>query len=87
MDISLTPELEFFIAEQLQTGHYKSASEIVREALRNQIRTSMKEKLDFRIELARQQVAEGSVMEANANYFEGKRKMIREKYLDNSPAS
>jgi len=87
MNISLTPELESFIAEQLQTGHYKSASEIVREALRNQIRTSMKDKLDFRIESARQQATEGSVVEANANYFEGKRKMIREKYLDSSPAS
>jgi len=26
-------------------------------------------------------------MEANADYFEAKRKRIREKYLDNSPAS
>lgn len=86
MNISLTPELESFVAEQLQTGHYKSASEIVREALRNQIRKSMRDNLDFRIELARQQVAEGSVLEANADYFESKRKMVREKYMSNSPA-
>jgi len=86
MNISLTPELESFIAEQLQTGHYKSASEIVREALRNQIRKSMKENLDLRIESARQQVTQGSVLEANADYFERKRKIIREKYMSNSPA-
>ena len=86
MNISLTPELEAFVAEQLQTGHYKSASEIVREALRNQIRKSMKENLDLRIESAHQQLAEGSVLEANADYFERKRKMIGKKYMSNSPA-
>jgi len=85
MNISLTPELESFVAEQLQTGHYKSASEIIREALRNQIRKSMKDNLDFRVESARQQVAEGSVLEANADYFERKRKMVREKYISSPP--
>jgi antitoxin ParD1/3/4 len=34
MNISLTPELEKFIAERIQSGMYNSASEVVREALR-----------------------------------------------------
>ena len=34
MDISLTPELERFIAEKVASGRYQTASEVVREALR-----------------------------------------------------
>jgi antitoxin ParD1/3/4 len=34
MNVSLTPELEQFIQEKVASGHYSSASEVVREALR-----------------------------------------------------
>ncbi len=34
MNVSLTPELEKFIAEKVASGRYASASEVVREALR-----------------------------------------------------
>jgi antitoxin ParD1/3/4 len=34
MNVSLTPELERFIAEQVESGRYRSASEVVREAVR-----------------------------------------------------
>ena len=34
MDVSLTPELEAFISAKVGSGRYKSASEVVREALR-----------------------------------------------------
>lgn len=34
MNVSLTPELEEFVAAKVQTGRYNSASEVVREALR-----------------------------------------------------
>jgi antitoxin ParD1/3/4 len=34
MNISVTPELERFVAEKVATGRYSSASEVVREALR-----------------------------------------------------
>lgn len=34
MNVSLTPELEKFVAEKVQSGRYTSASEVVREALR-----------------------------------------------------
>ncbi|MGB8700425.1 MAG: type II toxin-antitoxin system ParD family antitoxin [Thermosynechococcaceae cyanobacterium] len=34
MNISLTPELEKFIADRVQSGLYHSSSEVVREALR-----------------------------------------------------
>ena len=87
MNVSLTPELEEFVAKQLKTGLYKSASEIVREALRGQIQKSMEEQLDYRIASARQQIAEGETIEANADYFDSKRKMIRKKYKADSSAT
>lgn len=34
MNISLTPELEDYVAEKVRSGRYASASEVVREALR-----------------------------------------------------
>jgi len=34
MNVSLTPELEQFIREQIASGFYQTASEVVREGLR-----------------------------------------------------
>jgi len=34
MNVSLTPELERWISEKVESGRYTSASEVVREALR-----------------------------------------------------
>ena len=34
MNISLTPELEKFVSERLNSGLYHSASEVIRDALR-----------------------------------------------------
>jgi antitoxin ParD1/3/4 len=34
MNVSLTPELDQFVARKVESGRYTSASEVVREALR-----------------------------------------------------
>jgi antitoxin ParD1/3/4 len=34
LNVSLTPELTALIADKIKTGHYRSASEVVRAALR-----------------------------------------------------
>ena len=34
MNVSLTPALEGFVAEKVQSGRYTSASEVIRETLR-----------------------------------------------------
>ncbi len=34
MNVSITPELEKFVANKVESGRYTSASEVVREALR-----------------------------------------------------
>ena len=43
MNVSLTPELEKFVQEKVESGRYTSASEVVREALR------LMEKRDLRL--------------------------------------
>lgn len=34
MNVSLTPELDQFVRAKMESGHYHTASEVVREALR-----------------------------------------------------
>jgi len=34
MHVSLTPELDRYVEEKVKTGRYRSASEVIREALR-----------------------------------------------------
>jgi len=33
MTVTLTPELEQFVAEQLKTGHYRSAEDVIAQSL------------------------------------------------------
>jgi len=86
MNISLTPELEEYVAAQLESGHYRSSSEVVREALRNQIRQSMSHQLEQRLSASRQQVAEGRVVRADAAYFDEKREKTGQTHLGKEPS-
>jgi putative addiction module CopG family antidote len=83
MNISLTDELQDYVTQQVETGHYKSASEVVREALRDKIRDSMREQLNHRIKIAREQVKNGQTIEATDEYFDKKIKMIEDQYINN----
>jgi antitoxin ParD1/3/4 len=71
MNVSLTPELEKFIASKVESGRYHSASEVVREALRlleerDQVKTA--QLTEFNQELGRRLDAldRGERVEANA---------------------
>ena len=77
MNISLTPELEQFVLDQVKSGQYKSSSEVVREALRGQLRSSVESSLDMRIATARIQAREGKTTVADASFFNSKRERIR----------
>ena len=60
MKVSLTPELERFVKQQLDTGCYDTASEVVREGLRLLLaRQQMIESLDGKIDRGLADVAEG----------------------------
>ena len=56
MNVSLTPELESFVAKKVESGRYSSASEVVREALRllaDQEALRATRLADFQVELDR----------------------------------
>ncbi len=57
MNISLTPELDKFVVEKVESGSYSSISEIIREGLR-----LLKQQEDLkllRLELLKQEIAVG----------------------------
>lgn len=79
MNISLTPELEKFVTDQVKSGQYKTSSEVIREALRLQLRQSIESSLDMRIASARIQIEQGKTIPADKNFFESKRQRIKSK--------
>ena len=81
MNVSLTPELEEFITQEVATGHYDSASEVIQEALRNHIRQRAEHQLDMHIESSQEQISNGEVVDADEVFFQVKRSLIHKKYL------
>ena len=65
MNISLTSELEEFVRAQVASGHYTSASEVIREALRGHIRASMERQLEKRLEHSRKAYEAGDAVVAD----------------------
>jgi antitoxin ParD1/3/4 len=66
INVSLTPQLEEFVREKVNSGRYNSASEVVREALRlmdtyEGLRETALTKLRADVEAGWQQVEEGKV--------------------------
>ncbi len=82
MNVSLTQELEAYISTQVKSGLYNSASEVIREALRNQIKKSLVSELSQRLTISRKQVNDGDVLLADKQYFESKRNRLRQKHLN-----
>ncbi len=82
MNISLTTELENYVSIQVKSGFYNSASEVIREALRNQIKQSMSDQLKQRLLISRQLVKSGETLLADSAYFENKREGVRQKYRE-----
>jgi len=70
-NISLTPELEAFLAGQVASGRYQSASEVVREALRlieerQRRRVSTIEELRREVQIGMDQVRAGKLVDGPA---------------------
>ena len=66
MDINLTPELEQLVENKLKSGHYSSASDVVREALneqRDEVFTLRKEEFGNHIEEGWQSAKRGEVVD------------------------
>ncbi len=71
MNVSLTPELEKFVADKVATGHYASASEVVRAALR------ILEEEEHWKDFARGKIAKGLADAADGRIIDGETAMRR----------
>lgn len=83
MNISLTKELEDYVANQLKTGLYGSASEVIREALRTHIMKQKRADFDDRLARSEKQMENGEYVVADDAYWDRKKRMIRDKYMNN----
>lgn len=83
MNISLTKELEDYVANQLKTGLYGSASEVIREALRTHIMKQKRADFDDRLARSEKQMENGEYIVADDAYWDSKKRMIRDKYMNN----
>jgi antitoxin ParD1/3/4 len=71
MNVSLTPELEQFIAQQVQSGMYQTPSDVIREGLRllrerDELRQKQREELRREIAFGMEQADQGKVASLNA---------------------
>ncbi len=80
MNISLTPELENFIQEKLNSGMYTSVSEVIRESLRLMADKDKHQLLQVRelnraIDFGLQQLARGEIVSSQESYQKMKKKL------------
>jgi antitoxin ParD1/3/4 len=76
MNVSLTPELEGFVAEKVSSGQYSTASEVVREALRElQLRDQIRQQ---KLEALKREIQIG--LESSTVSWEDAMKSLKEKY-------
>jgi antitoxin ParD1/3/4 len=80
MNVSLTPQLEAFVKQKVETGMYNSASEVIREALRlleehDALQAAKREALrkDLRAGLASLDGGEGRALDVEAIKAKGRR--------------
>ena len=71
MNVSLTPELERFVGEKVESGLYNNASEVVREGLR-----LLKEQDEIRLRW-REQIERGSLDAQAGRVVDGPATMAR----------
>jgi putative addiction module CopG family antidote len=77
MNVTLTPELESYIADQIKSGRYTSPSEVIGDALRRKIGA---EALDRRLAAAMAEVEQGLGREATASYFDERKRRLQQKF-------
>ncbi len=80
MNISLTPELERFVHDKVNSGMYTSASEVVRESLRllhthDDLQAQRINQLNQAIDVGLQQLSAGKKIPANESYARLKKKI------------
>jgi len=79
LNISLTPELEDFVASTVSSGRYQSASEVVRQGLRllqeqEMTREAHLDRLRSQIDLGLDQARRGELLDGEAVFEELERR-------------
>lgn len=80
MNISLTPELERFVQDKVDSGMYTSASEVIRESLRllhthDDLQAQRIKQLNQAIDVGLQQLNSGNKIPAKESYTRLKNKI------------
>jgi antitoxin ParD1/3/4 len=80
MNISLTPELEHFVQDKVNSGMYTSASEVIRESLRllhthDDLQNQRIKQLNQEIDIGLQQLNAGKNVPAHESYKRMKQKI------------
>ncbi len=84
MNVSLTPELESFVQNKVDSGLYTSASEVIRESLRlmhtyDGLQKQRISQLNQSIDIGLQQLGKGQKVNAKDAYQRLKQKIITAK--------
>ena len=82
MNVTLSTDLQDYVATQVRSGHCDSESDVISKALNFQRRKTFEEQIDKRIEESRKQIASGQTVSID-DYFDGKITMLEEKHLNN----
>ena len=80
MNVSLTPELEHFVQDKVNSGMYTSASEVIRESLRllhshDDLQNQRIKQLNQAIDIGLQQLNAGKKIPAHESYSRMKQKI------------
>jgi antitoxin ParD1/3/4 len=80
MNVSLTPELEKFVLDKVNSGMYTSASEVIRESLRllhthDDLQAQRISQLNQAIEIGLEQLNAGNKISAKDSYKRLKKKI------------
>jgi antitoxin ParD1/3/4 len=80
MNISLTPELERFVQDKVDSGMYTSASEVIRESLRllhthDNLQAQRIKQLNQEIDIGLKQLGSGNKIPAKESYNRLKNKI------------
>jgi Arc/MetJ-type ribon-helix-helix transcriptional regulator len=88
MNIPLKKHQADWIAEQVNSGRYKSELEAIEDAIAAKMRddeadwSETREKLQDRIRSAEDDIRNGRTILADDAFFEGKRQLIRDRYMN-----
>ncbi|NOY94433.1 MAG: type II toxin-antitoxin system ParD family antitoxin [Deltaproteobacteria bacterium] len=82
MNVSLTPELESYVVAKVKSGRYRSANEVLREALRlheeqDRLRTMRLRQVEARVAEGLAQLDRGEVSRLDIEAIKAKRRRRR----------